>query len=59
MSLDDESITAQPEPKYEVQNNTQSFELIFLNSQSSRWYHQAFIVPPSSSTTPTKNLGLG
>jgi len=30
-----------------------------LNSQSSQWYHKASTVPPSSSTTPTKNSGSG
>jgi hypothetical protein len=59
MSSDDESTTVQPKPKYQLCNNTQSFKLIFLNSQSSRQYHQVSTTPPSSSTIPTKNLGLG
>jgi len=31
MSLDDEGTIAQPEPKYQLQSNTQSFELISLS----------------------------
>ncbi len=59
MSLDDESTITQPEPRYQLRINTQSFELISLSSRYSRQYHQTFTVPPSSSTTPTKNSGLG
>jgi hypothetical protein len=36
MSSDDESTTTQPELKYPLWNNTQSFEPISLNSQSSQ-----------------------
>jgi hypothetical protein len=43
--------------KVSVWSNTQSFEPISLSSRSSRQYHQASIVPSSSSTTPTRNLG--
>jgi hypothetical protein len=56
MSLDDENIIAQLEPRYQLQSNTQSFELISLSSQFSRRYHQMSIAPPSSSTTSTRNL---
>ncbi len=59
MSLDDESSTARPEPRYQVRSNTQSFEPISLSSRSSWRYHQASTTPPSSSTTPTRNLGSG
>jgi hypothetical protein len=59
MSLDDESTTARPEPRYQLRNNTQSFELISLSSRSSRQYHQTSRTPPSSSTTPTNNSGSG
>ncbi len=59
MSSDDENTTVQPEPRYQLRSNTQSFELIYLNSWSSRWYHQTFTVPSSSSTTPTRNSGSG
>ncbi len=59
MSSDDDSITAQPEPKYQLRSNTQSFESISLSSQSSRRYHQMSIAPSSSSTTLTKNSGSG
>jgi hypothetical protein len=59
MSSNDESTTTQPEPKYQLQSNTQSFEPISLNSRSSRQYHQVSIMPLSSNTTPTKNLGSG
>jgi len=55
----DESTTARPEPRYQLQSNTQSFEPISLSSQSSRRYHQASKTPPSSSTTPTRNSGSG
>jgi len=57
MSLDDESTTTQQKPRYQLQSNTRSFEPISLNSRSSWRYHQASIMPLSSSTTPTKNLG--
>jgi hypothetical protein len=30
MSSDDESITVQPKPRYQLRSNTQSFESIFL-----------------------------
>jgi hypothetical protein len=59
MSSNDESTTAQPKPMYQLRNNTQSFEPISLSSRSSQWCHQASTAPPSSSTTPTKNLGSG
>jgi hypothetical protein len=59
MSSDDESTTTQPEPKYQLRSNTQSFKSIFLSSWSSWRYHQVSTAPPSSSTTPTKNSGLG
>ncbi len=59
MSSDDESITTQPEPKYQLRSNTQSFELISLRSQSSQRYHQVSTAPSSSSTTPTMNSGSG
>jgi hypothetical protein len=36
MSLDDESTTAQLEPKYQLQSNTQSFEPISLSLRSSQ-----------------------
>ncbi len=58
-SLDDESITVQPEPRYQLRSNTQSFKLISLNSWSSQRYHQTFTTPLSSNTTPTKNLSSG
>jgi len=56
MSSNDESTTVQPEPKYQLQSNTQSFEPISLSSRPSQRYHQVFTAPPSSSITPTKNL---
>ncbi len=59
MSSDDDSTTAQPKPRYQLQSNTQSFESISLSSRSSRWYHQVSTSPSSSNTTPTKNLGSG
>jgi hypothetical protein len=59
MPLDHESIIAPPEPSYQLQNNTQSFELISLNSWYSWLYHQVSIMPPSSNTTPTNNSSLG
>jgi hypothetical protein len=59
MSSDDESTIAQLEPKYQLRSNTQFFELISLNSQSSRRYYQASITPLSSSITLTRNSGLG
>jgi len=59
MSSNDESTTTQPEPKYQLQSNTQSFEPISLSSRSSRQYHQVSTTPLSSSTTPTRNLGSG
>jgi len=59
MSSDDESTTARPEPRYQLRSNTQSFESISLSSRSSWQYHQASTTPPSSSTTPTRNSGLG
>jgi len=58
MSSNDDTTTTQLKPKYQLQSNPRSFELIFLNSWSSRWYHQAFTSPPSFNTTPTKNSGL-
>ncbi len=58
MSLDDESTTAHPKPRYQLQSNTQSFEPISLSSRSSRQYHQASTVPLSSSITPIRNFGL-
>ncbi len=57
MSSNDENITVQPEPRYQLRSNTQSFEPISLSSRSSREYHQTSKMPLSSSTTPTKNLG--
>jgi hypothetical protein len=57
MSSDDESTTAQPEPRYQLRSNTQSFEPISLSSRSSRRYHQVSTAPSSSSTTPTRNSG--
>ncbi len=59
MSSDDESTTTQPEPRYLLRSNTQSFEPISLSSRSSRRYHQVSITPSSSSTTPTKNSSSG
>jgi len=59
MSSDDKNTNAQLEPRYQLQRNTQSFELISLNSRSSRQYHQTSIAPSSSSTTPTRNSSLG
>jgi len=59
MSSDDENTTAQPEPRYQLRSNTQSFEPISLSSQSSQQYHQASIAPSSSSTTPTRNSSSG
>ncbi len=59
MSSNDESTTAQLEPKYQLWNNTQSFEPIFLSSRSSQRYHQASTTPPSSNTTPTRNSSSG
>jgi hypothetical protein len=59
MSSDDESATVQPEPKYQLRNNTQSFEPISLSSRSSQQYHQTSSTPLSSNTTPTRNLGSG
>jgi hypothetical protein len=59
MSSNDESTIAQPELRYQLRNNTQPFESIFLNSWSSQRYHQTSITPLSSSTTPTKNSGSG
>ncbi len=59
MSSDDESTTAKPEPRYQLRSNTQSFEPISLNSRASRRYHQVSTAPSSSSTTLTRNSGLG
>jgi hypothetical protein len=59
MTSYDESIITQPKLKYQLRTNTQSFEPIFLSSRFSQWYHQAFIVPLSSSTTLTRNSGSG
>ncbi len=59
MSSDDESTTAQPELKYQLRSNTQSFELIFLCSRSSRRYHQVSTAPLSSNTAPIRNSGSG
>ncbi len=59
MSSDDDSITAQPEPRYQLRSNTQSFESISLSSRSSWRYHQMSTAPSSSSTTLTKNSGSG
>ncbi len=59
MSSDDESATAKPELRYQLQNNTQSFEPISLNSQSLQLYHQTFTMPSSSSITPTMNSSSG
>ncbi len=59
MSSNDESTIAHPEPRYQLRNNTQSFKPIFLSWQSFLRYHQASIAPPSSSTTPIRNSGLG
>ncbi len=56
MSSNDESINVQPELKYQLRSETQSFELISLSSRSSRRYHQASTTPTSFNTTPTKNL---
>jgi len=58
MSSDNESTMAHPEPRYQLQSNTQSFELISLSSRSSRQYHQVSTTPPSFSTTPIRNSGL-
>ncbi len=57
MSSDDESTTAQPEPRYKLWSNTQSFEPISLSSRSSRQYHQACRAPSSSNTTPIRIPG--
>jgi hypothetical protein len=57
MSSDDESTTTQPEPRYQLRSNTQSFELIFLSSQFSRQYPETSIAPSSSNTNPAKNSG--
>jgi hypothetical protein len=57
MSSDDESTTTHLEPRYQLRSNTQPFEPIYLNSRSSRRYHQASTAPSSSSTTPIKNSG--
>jgi len=59
MSSDDESTIAQPEPRFQLRSNTQSFEPISLNSRSSQWYHQMSTTPSSSSTTPTRNSCSG
>ena len=59
MSSDDESTTTHLEPRYQLRNNTQPFELISLSSLSSRRYHQASTAPSSSSTTPVRNSGSG
>ncbi len=59
MSSDDESTTTHPEPRYQLQSNTQPFEPISLSSRSSRRYHQASIAPLSSNTTPIRNSGSG
>jgi hypothetical protein len=59
MSSNDESTTAQLEPRYQLWSNTLSFEPISLNSQSSQRYHHASTTPSSSNSTPTKNLGSG
>ncbi len=59
MSSDDKSSIAQPEPRYQLRSNTQSFEPISLSSRASRRYHQVSTAPLSSSTTPTRNSGLG
>jgi len=59
MSSDDESTITQPEPRYELQNNTESFEPISLSYRFSRRYHQASIAPPSSNITPSRNSGSG
>jgi len=39
MSSNDENTTTQLKPRYQLRSNTQSFELISLNLQSSQWYH--------------------
>ncbi len=57
MSSDDESITTHLEPRYQLRNNTQSFEPISLSSRFSRRYHQAFTTPSSSNTTPIRIPG--
>ncbi len=59
MSSNDESTIAHLELKYQLQNNTQSFEPISLSSRSSRQYHQTSTTPSSSNTIPTRNSGLG
>ncbi len=59
MSSDDENTTDQPKPRHQQRSNTQSFELISLSSHFSRQYHQVFVAPPSSNTSPTKNSSLG
>jgi len=59
MSLDDESVTTQPEPRYQLQSNKQSFEPIFLRSRSSWRYHQTSTTSPSFNTTPSRNSGWG
>ncbi len=58
MSSDDKNTSTQLEPRYQLRHNTQSFELIFLSSRSSRQYHQTSIAPSSSSITPTRNSSL-
>ncbi len=55
MSLDDENTTVPSEPRYQLWNNTRSFEPISLSSRSSQQYHQTSIAPPSSNTTHTRN----
>jgi hypothetical protein len=57
MFSDDENITVQLEPKYQLRSSTRLFESISLSSRSSRQYHQVFTAPPSFSTTPTRNSG--
>ncbi len=59
MSLDDESTTTQPQPRYQLQSNTHSFELIYLISRFSQQYHQMSTTPLSSCTTPTMNSSSG
>ncbi len=55
MSSNDESTIAQPEPRYQLWSNTQSFESISLSPRSSQQYHQTSTTSSSSSTIPTKN----
>ncbi len=59
MSMDDESTTTQPKPRYQQWNNTWSFEPISLSSRFLWRYYQVFTMPPSFNITPTKNSSSG